>query len=93
MVFRRTLGGPPMSQFQCDLFTLNKIEAAKSEVKYVLIVVDTVSRYLIFEKLLSKAENQIIPAFASVISEIRKIRKTIYSSILVNQSIIFGYIT
>lgn len=93
MVFRRTLTGPPMSQFQCDLFTLDKNETAKSKYKYVFVVIDTVSRYLFVQKLLSKDQHQIIPAFDSIISDIHTIRKSIYSSILVNQSIIFGDIT
>lgn len=90
MVYRKVLGDSPLSQFQVDLWTLNKNEASKSSTKYVLLCIDVVSRFLMGEKLISKEQKPVSLAFTAILDKIQQFRKSKYAGILENQSIIFG---
>ena len=90
MVFRKILGDSPLTQFQCDLWTLNSKESAKTDTKYILLCVDVVTRFLMGEKLVSKQQKPVGIAFKALLHKIKEFRKNKYGGILENQTITFG---
>lgn len=66
-------------QWQIDLIDFRKISNKNNNVKYILVCIDVLSKYLWAKPLRDKNSKTVLNAFKSIINESRRTPKTIFS--------------